>query len=358
MRKRVSEAGFIAWLVFFLGLGGYGAEEVPLEESATEAAIVEPETEMVTAVKAENAKEAAEMTTMETVVEEDEIQPEEFEEAGVQVWSIIGGEMDFVKLREAGHAILVEDICQTPSSIYDNPWLLEQLTARMDEWEIDSGEMIDYFTFDLNDDGEDEYIVSIDGPGWNGSAGNWVRIWRKDEDGNLEPFFATISRLHIRDSEYAPLAVLEETSGGYHSIVFPESYNHIWFYDEESDTYDTVDFIDYDRCRACLKEQIPELDVWAKHVERESGGEAQLDVEIYFKFSHEYVDNVYLGSYYPVYVRQGKDTTYFEVSMEYDEVLWRGPVDAHGRMLHGRVYALDEWRASSEYPDLGGKIHQ
>ena len=352
MGKRLTKAGVIVWLIFLLGLEGYGTEGTSLEETVTESEIAE---EMAT--EEGSVEKATELTTEETATEEEETRLEESEEAGIEVQFVSGQGTDYDKLRETGHVILAEDICQSPTPIHDNPWLLEQLATWLEEWKIDDDDIVDYFTFDLNDDGIEEYITSLDGVGLSGSAGNLVEIWRKDEKGDLELFFGVVSRLHVRDHEYASLTVLEETLGGYHSIVFPESFNRIWYYDEESGSYDTSsgDGVDYDRCTACLKEQIPELGVWAEYVEQEGGEETKLEVEIDFKFYHIYTDDVYMGSYYPVWAWQDHNhNTLFFVSMEYDEVLWGGP---EGMRYH-RIYTLDEWRTSSEYPDLGRKAEQ
>ena len=64
-------------------------------------------------------------------------------------------------LREEGYEILCENICVNPKSVYEDSWLVEQLEDILDSCRDWESAATDYFLFDLNDDGIDEYIVSI-----------------------------------------------------------------------------------------------------------------------------------------------------------------------------------------------------
>lgn len=141
-------------------------------------------------------------------------------------------------LCEEGYEILCENICVNPKSVYEDSWLVEQLEDILDSCRDWESAATDYFLFDLNDDGIDEYIVSIDAPGWVGTSGNLVEILRKNEDGSPDTIFYVIAELYFDKNEYLPLTVLNDKSDGYYKIVFPFT-GMIWEYNGEEDRYFT-----------------------------------------------------------------------------------------------------------------------
>ena len=141
-------------------------------------------------------------------------------------------------LREEGYEILCENICVNPKSVYEDSWLVEQLEDILDTCKDCEWAATDYFLFDLNDDGIDEYIVSIDAPGWAGSSGHHVEILRKNEDGSPDRIFNVTAELYFDKNEYLPLTVLNDKSDGYYKIVFPFT-GMIWEYNGEEDEYFT-----------------------------------------------------------------------------------------------------------------------
>lgn len=113
---------------------------------------------------------------------------ENIEETASQVQDVYEP-INYMALEKEGHKILSKDICLNPKSVYEDSWLLEQLEneLRLDrEMMEDFGtpqSVMEYFLFDLNSDGVDEYIVSLCGSGWIGSSGNTVIFLSRNEEG-------------------------------------------------------------------------------------------------------------------------------------------------------------------------------
>lgn len=113
-----------------------------------------------------------------------------------------------------------------------------------------------------------------------------------------------------------------------------------------------------DKIGDCLYEQVPEIDDWAEYVERRSEGEAYL----YSRYDSTVIDvyrdgegSEYLGKYYLVYVGEMWEDhsvvwSYFYVSVNYDEVLWKDNV----RTMESEheTYTLEEWRNSPFYHSI------
>ena len=98
---------------------------------------------------------------------------------------------------------------------------------------------IDYFPFDFNDDGLEDYLVCYHGIRWSGSGGNSVVIYVQTSRGSLRRVFTVTMRLHDEYllNAHAPVAVLDEKTDGFYAIVLPGS-NRIIRYDKETGGYE------------------------------------------------------------------------------------------------------------------------
>ncbi|MDE7206921.1 MAG: hypothetical protein K2N90_07160 [Lachnospiraceae bacterium] len=135
----------------------------------------------------------------------------------------ISSTIDYTMLEAEGYEILNENICVDPKPVSEDSWLAEQLADIIETFDKDRNNIADYFLFDLNNDGMEEYIVSVCAPGWTGSSGNHVEILSRKEDGSSDRIFHVTVELYFDEGEYNPLAVLQETAGGYYKIVLPYS---------------------------------------------------------------------------------------------------------------------------------------
>ena len=93
--------------------------------------------------------------------------------------------------------------------------------------------------FDFNADGLEDYVICITGSGHEGSAGNRVDICVQQEDGTLKTVFLVTVRLHEPSfpNGHDAVAVLDQRSGGFYSIVLPGS-NRILHYDTQTEWYE------------------------------------------------------------------------------------------------------------------------
>lgn len=182
--------------------------------------------------------------------------------------SDLGKASDFIDYEfiQENHEILEYDICTLPRYDYDDTILAEYLRDDKEEDERAVREFgllatikIDYFTYDLNEDGLEDYLVCIDGYLWSGSGGNTFRIYVQEDEGNLREIFSTTIPIHLPGVSglpggHAPIAVLNEKADGYYVLVMSPNSN-IMRYDAESGKYDfapplnelgkAADFIDY-----------------------------------------------------------------------------------------------------------------
>ena len=140
------------------------------------------------------------------------------------------------------YEILEENVSTTPRSVYDNELLSELLASDLEEAQelLDAGITnvpltAEYFTFDFNDDGKEDYLVSYDGAGWSGVLGNDVRLYIQEDDGLRQVFSCTV-RFHVGEGEYVPLTVLKEKTDGFYSFKFA-GYDVIWRYDGKDGWY-------------------------------------------------------------------------------------------------------------------------
>lgn len=147
------------------------------------------------------------------------------------------------------YRILEYNICTTPQDDYENMVLNEYLKEDIEQdkemcekmW-IAAPLEIDYFTYDFNADGLDDYLVCFHGYLWSGSGGNNVRIYIQNEDKTLRMVLDITIRLEEPNMPggHTALAVLDERIAGYYAIVLPGS-NRILRYDSEKDWYEFHD---------------------------------------------------------------------------------------------------------------------
>jgi len=155
--------------------------------------------------------------------------------------------IDFVALKEMGYEILYRNIATETKSVSEDNWLLGQLEyvfevdERMrklaetaDEFVFNPTD-IEYFLFDFNGDGKDEYIILLHGTYWGGGRGTSFRILSKTEDGQSEELFDVAANFDGSGKDY-PLAVLDDRVDGYYSFVLPWT-SVIWKYNKETGKY-------------------------------------------------------------------------------------------------------------------------
>lgn len=159
-----------------------------------------------------------------------------------------GIDYDFI---EEKHKILKHNICTSPQYDYENTVLKEYLKEDI-EYDKEMVEKagivasleIDYFTFDFNSDGLDDYLVCYHGYLWGGSGGNTVRIFVQNQDGTLKEVLNLVIRLledpFIMPRSHAPMAVLKEKTAGFYAIVLPGS-NRILRYEKKMERYEFHD---------------------------------------------------------------------------------------------------------------------
>jgi len=146
---------------------------------------------------------------------------------------------------EANHRILRHNICMTPRDDYNDTILEEYLRRDIEEdremcSKLDMTPLsIDYFSFDFNDDGLEDYMVCYHGSLWSGSGGNHVDIYIQTRHGSLRRVFSVTMRLHngYLLNAHAPVAVLDEKTDGFYAIVLPGS-NRILRYDKDTRHYE------------------------------------------------------------------------------------------------------------------------
>lgn len=153
---------------------------------------------------------------------------------------------------EAKHEILKHNIITEPKDANENALLKEALKGDMEDAQqmyergiISSPLYIDYFSFDFNDDGLEDYLVCYHGSGWSGTAGNHVCIYIQKSDGTLSSVFSITMRLYDYVSRYdhSPMAILDEKDDGYYAFVLVGN-NRIIRYNKEEKKYQFEDEID------------------------------------------------------------------------------------------------------------------
>lgn len=110
---------------------------------------------------------------------------------------------------------------------------------------------------------------------------------------------------------------------------------------EESDEMTVEDF---------LWESVPELHSYAEYIERESGGEASLYIEIQEAVELDVANSGNVQKFYPVYVGEERESNtanwdWFYVSEDMSVIYWQDIVE-------GEYYSLEDWRKSESYRNL------
>ena len=95
---------------------------------------------------------------------------------------------------------------------------------------------LEYFLFDFNDDGLEDYLICLSGWGYTGSGGDWIFIYVQEEGGTLKEVLSIHDRLHQGDGIHARFTVLNEKTDGYYAIVLTT--NHILRYDSDKGWYE------------------------------------------------------------------------------------------------------------------------
>lgn len=146
---------------------------------------------------------------------------------------------------EKEHKILEYNICTAPNYDYSNTVLDEYLKEDVEDdkemcnkMDIEVPLEIEYFLFDFNADGLEDYLVCMNGWLWGGSGGNTARIYVQESNGTLRRILDITLRLHepYLPDGHAPMAVLDEMTDGYYGIVLPGS-NRIMRYDMAEERY-------------------------------------------------------------------------------------------------------------------------
>lgn len=137
--------------------------------------------------------------------------------------------------------ILNENICKETYSVSDNVLLCSYLKEELEDAEkmqelCETSFYADYVLFDFNDDGQEDYLVSLAGAGYSGSGGNSTTIFVTTGEELKEVFHATI-QLYVGedDSDYGTVLVLNNKTDGFYDIVLEGK--HIWQYNEEEKCY-------------------------------------------------------------------------------------------------------------------------
>ena len=182
----------------------------------------------------------------ENVKSIDEIQEEVIDKKKNEMISHADINMDIdYSLISEEHSILEYDVCDSPRYDYEETPLKEYLEEdieydqEMEKAGLTAKLQIEYFIFDFNGDGLDDYLVCMNGFLWGGSGGNTVRMYIQETNGGLRKVLDTILFLHEPGfpNEHAPVAVLNELTGGYYAIAVLEG-NRILRYDENTERYE------------------------------------------------------------------------------------------------------------------------
>ena len=99
-----------------------------------------------------------------------------------------------------------------------------------------------------------------------------------------------------------------------------------------------------------LWESVPELHSYAEYIERESGGEASLYIEIQEAVELNVANSGNVQKFYPVYVGEERESNtanwdWFYVSEDMSVIYWQDIVE-------GEYYSLEDWRKSESYRNL------
>ncbi len=175
------------------------------------------------------------------------IEDKDHEEVSGLSLSDLGKAADFIDYEfiQENHEILEYDICTSPRYDYADTILAEYLREEVEEAGREAGRSdpstVDYFLYDFNDDGLEDYLVCMSGALWSdGNGGNEVRIYVQEEGETVRMVFSGTVPLHLPDvpglrGGHAPIAVLGMGSNDYHWLILPGT--RILVYDADSGRY-------------------------------------------------------------------------------------------------------------------------
>lgn len=150
---------------------------------------------------------------------------------------------------ETQHQVLRHNICISPQTDYQDTILKEYIQEEVDKCndyykdicQIEVEPLVvDYFQFDFNDDGLDDYLVCFHEIRWTVTQGHSVYIYIQKADGTLEEVLYMQTVIYEPgfglDGDHAGIAIVDEKSDGYYSFVLPGN-NCIVRYDCEKGEY-------------------------------------------------------------------------------------------------------------------------
>lgn len=177
--------------------------------------------------------------------------PEGLEGSAEETEGLLPEPYDFSVIEE-NHEILERNVCTEPRYDWEDTLLAEELRQEQKEHEEFAerfnglgdadGRMplefdLDYFPFDFNDDGLEDYLVCMSSWEYFAIRGNTVRMYVQGESGTLREVLSMIMPLHEYDGTHARFTVLNEKTDGHYAIVLPGS-NRILRYDGGTGRYE------------------------------------------------------------------------------------------------------------------------
>lgn len=145
--------------------------------------------------------------------------------------------IDYDYLVSMGYDILEENIAIVAGNVREHSLLKEYLKEDI-EFDEDFcqrfGSMpsdMEYFLYDMNQDGVEDYFVCYCGVPWVGSAGNHLSIYIQEKD-TLRMVFSVHVKFHLIEDDHAPIAILNDSNEGYYSFVLPYTNNRVWKYEK------------------------------------------------------------------------------------------------------------------------------
>lgn len=151
--------------------------------------------------------------------------------------------IDYDLLDSMGYEIIEENVLETVTgNVQDHPLLKEALSSSIKDDQLAQQEFgtrpatMEYFVYDINEDGLEDYLVCLSGIVFEGSHGNSFEIYVQENDGSLKQVFSVTSWIHYEEHSHYPIAILDDSNAGYHTFVLPWV-NTIWSYDEKDEWY-------------------------------------------------------------------------------------------------------------------------
>lgn len=148
---------------------------------------------------------------------------------------------------EERYGVYRENICADPQSVYGNTVIMDLIKFDLDyEKYMKSkipeipNEDHDYFVFDFNGDGLDDYLICFHGILYSGSGGNLICIYVQEDDGEFIMRFHVTAEIFVGDPhKHEAIAVLNSRVEGYYSLVLPWTENRVWSFDSDKGWYDS-----------------------------------------------------------------------------------------------------------------------